>query len=146
MCSSTSTWSACVIQPSRRSLISSAIRPSPKLSWARRSSIIVLPPALARALGPQHVVIELADRLDHFLQLLIVLQIATNLGHPLAPHALLPLASPGIAHRQHRHRVTFSARAARTTFLMAHDALQQRAAQQLARDRQLVNQLLARSQ
>src|SRR4029077_3975141 len=44
--SSASTTSACFIQFSRRSLTSSAINPSPKLSCARRISIMPLPSRL----------------------------------------------------------------------------------------------------
>ena len=43
ICSSARTWSACCVQSSRRSLTSSAIRPSPKLSCARRNLNHVVP-------------------------------------------------------------------------------------------------------
>src|SRR5687768_7071328 len=140
--SSSSTW---LIQASRRSLTSSAIRPSPKLSCARRISITPPPPRLARPLRPQKLVIELADRFDRFLEPLVVVQPAANLGHSLAPHAQLSGAAAGVAHRQHRDRMAFAARAARAAALVADHALQQRAAQQLCGDRQIVDQLPARS-
>jgi len=89
--------------------------------------------------------IELADRLDRSLEPPIVVQPAANLIRPLAPHTHLPLASSGIAHCQHRHRVAFAARATRASFLVANNALQQRAAQQFPRDRQIVDQPLARA-
>ena len=47
-CSSSSTWSACFIQSSRRSLTSSAMRPSPKWSCCRRASIMRVAPTRAR--------------------------------------------------------------------------------------------------
>src|SRR5215475_13143785 len=87
MCSSASTSSAGVIQASRRSLTSSAISPSPKLGCTRRLSITPLAPRPAWSLGPQKLVVELADRFDRPLELLIVVQPAANLGHPRAPHA-----------------------------------------------------------
>src|SRR5262249_16916976 len=63
-------------------------QPSPKLSWARRMSITDLPPPLRGARSrAQQVVIELADRLDALLQLLIVGQPAANLFDPFAAHA-----------------------------------------------------------
>src|SRR5262245_28610414 len=96
------------IHASRRSLTSSAIGPSPKLSWARRISITPLP-RLARPLRPQKLVIELADRLDRFLEPMIVVEPTPNLGNPLAPHAQLARVAACIAYRQHRHAVTFTA-------------------------------------
>src|SRR5262249_2682955 len=142
--SSRSTRSACSIQASRRSLTSSAIRPSPKLSCARRISIMPLSPGSARPLRPQKLLIELADRFDRLLEPLIVVQPPANLGHPLATHTELPGAAAGIAHRQDRHRMALAARAARAARLVANDALQQRAAQQLPGDRQIFDQLLTR--
>src|ERR1700694_5459708 len=110
--SSARTSSACFIQSSRRSLTSSAIKPSPKLSCARRISITPLPPGLARSgVGTQQIVIKLTYRLDRLLQFLVVVQPATNLGDPLAAHTDLPRASARISHGQHRDRVTFAARA-----------------------------------
>src|SRR5262249_40707370 len=121
--SKASTW---LIQASRRSLTSSAISPSPKLSCARRISITPPPPALARPLGSQQLVIELADRFDGLLEPLIVVQPAANLGDALTPHAQLTGAAAGIPHRQHRNPMPLApARAARTAFLMAKHALQQ---------------------
>src|SRR5258708_12303385 len=97
--SSLSTWSACAIQASRRSLTSSAIRPSPKLSCARRISITSLPPALARPIRPQKLMVELADRLDRLLEPLVVVQPALNLGHPLPTHAQLPATATRLTTR-----------------------------------------------
>src|ERR1700756_242682 len=145
--SSASTSSACFIQSSRRSLISSAISPSPKLSCARRISIMLLPPPLR--CGPvrtQQLMIKLANGLDRLLQVLIIAQPAAHLGNPLAPHAELARTSSRVGHRQDKHVMPFATRAFRASFGVADGAFQQRAAQQLARDRQFADQLLARSQ
>lgn len=150
ICSSASTWSACVIQSSRRSLTSSAINPSPKLSCARRILITALPPALPAlcrgSLRTQQIVVELADRLDRLLELLIIVEPAANLGNPFAAHADLPGSSAGVAHRQHEDLVPFAARAFRAIFGMSDSTLQQRATQDLAADRQFADKLLARSE
>src|SRR5882757_3430916 len=87
ICSSASTRSACSIQPSRRSLTSSAINPSPKLSCARRISITLSSRAPSTRLRTQQIMIEFANGLDRLLQLLIVVQPAANLGNALATHA-----------------------------------------------------------
>src|SRR5712671_7297583 len=101
MSSSESTTSACFIQLSRRSLTSSAINPSPKLSCARRILITALPLALCRGfLRTQQIVVDLADRLDRPLQFLIIIQPPANLGNPFATHTDLPGVSAGVAHRQ----------------------------------------------
>src|ERR1700704_2314839 len=144
--SSESTASACSIQSSRRSLTSSAISPSPKLSCARRISIMLLLPLLR--CGPfrtQQIVIELANGLDRSLQLLIVAQPVAHLGHPLTAHAELTRSSSRIGHRQDKHVMPFAARAFRTSFGMSDRAFQQRAAQQLTGDRQFADQLVART-
>src|SRR5882672_10434963 len=144
--SSESTASACPIQPSRRSLTSSAISPSPKLSCARRISIMLFPPHLRR--GPfraQQIMIEFANGLDRLLQLLIVVQPTAHFGNALAAHAELTHASAPIAHRQDMHLVPLAARAFRAIFGVPDRTLQQGAAQQLAGDRQFADQLLARS-
>src|SRR6476620_6821605 len=136
---SASTASACFIQSSRRSLTSSAISPSPKLSCARRISIMLLPPPLR--CGPvrtQQLMIELANGLDRLLQVLIIAQ--------LAPHAELARTSSRVGHRQDKHVMPFATRAFRASFGVADGAFQQRAAQQLAGDRQFADQLLARSE
>src|SRR6266705_4681645 len=119
ICSSASTRSACGIQSSRRSLTSSAINPSPKLSCLRRISITLLPPALRSGrIRPQQVVIEFADRLDRLLQFLVIVQPAAYLHDALATHTELPCPSTRIAHRQNEHFVPFAARALRTAALM----------------------------
>jgi transposase len=82
MLSSASTASACCIQSSRRSLTSSAINPSPKLSCARRISIMPLPSRPRRSpLRAQQFVIEFADRFDRLLQVLVIAQPAADLGN-----------------------------------------------------------------
>jgi len=89
-------------------------------------------------------VIELANRLDRLLELLVIGQPAANLSNALATHAQLPRASTRIRNRQNKNLVPFVTRALQTTALMSNNALQQRAAQQLAGDRQPVHKLIAR--
>src|SRR6516165_9853851 len=146
--SSARTSSACFIQSSQRSSTSAAINPSPKLSWARRILITGLAPALRRGLfRTQQFVVELANNLDRLLQLLIVAQPAAHLGHPFGAQAELARASTGVAHSENRERVTFAARAFRTSGGMVADRpLEQRAAQDLAGHGEPIEQLPARCQ
>jgi hypothetical protein len=88
--------------------------------------------------------IEFANRFDRLLQLLIISQPAANLGNTLATHAELLCASTSVGHRQNEHSVSFAAGAFRAVFGVSNSALQQRAPQQLASNRQLVDKLLAR--
>ena len=90
--------------------------------------------------------IELTNGLDRLLQLLVVAEPAAYFGNPLTTHAELTRASPRIGDRQNKHLMPFAARALRASFCVSDRALQQRATQQLAADRQLAHQLLARSQ
>src|ERR1700686_4268535 len=146
MASSESTASACFIQASRRSSTSSAIRPSPKVNCARRISIMPLPPPLrCSPFRTQQIMIELANRLDRLLQLLIIAQPAPHLGNPLTAHTELTRTSSRIGHRQNKHLMPFAARAFRAVFGVSDSAIQQRSPQQLAGDRQFADQLLARS-
>ncbi len=147
MASSESTISACFIQPSRRSLTSAAISPSPKPSCVRRISIMPLAPCLPRSpFRAQQVMIELADRLDRLLQFLIIAEPATYLRNPLAAHADLTRASPRVGHGQDKHLMPFTPRAFGAALRVSDRALQQRATQQLAADRQFAHQLLTRAQ
>src|SRR6202171_418920 len=147
MSSSESTASACFIQSSRRSLTSSAISPSPKLSCARRISIMLLPPGLrCSPFRTQQIMIELANALDRLLQLLIIAQPAAHLSNPLAAHTELTRTSSRVGHRQDKYVMPFAARAFRAVFGVPDRALQKRAAQQFAGDRQFADQLLARPQ
>src|SRR5215216_4475526 len=88
--------------------------------------------------------IELADVLDRPLQLLIIAEPATNLGHSLATYAELLCAPAGVGDGQHEHPVSLAARAFRAAFGMSDGALQQRAAQQVAGNRQFADTLVAR--
>src|SRR6201993_4694310 len=126
--SSASTRSAWCIQSSRRSLTSSAINPSPKLSCARRISIISPPRAPAMRLRTQQLMIELADLLDRLFQLLVIVEPTANLGDPLATHTDLLRTPARVGHSQDKHLVPFAARALRTVFAVPNGALQQRAA------------------
>ena len=86
--------------------------------------------------------IELADRLDRLLQLLIVVQPAAHFSNALATNTDLARAPAWIRHRQNKYLVPFTTRALRTAPGVSNGALQQRSAQQLAVDRQLAQQLL----
>jgi hypothetical protein len=61
---------------------------------------------------------------------------AAHLGDPLATHAELTRAVARIGHCQHENLVAFAARAFGAVFGVSDCALQERAAQQLAGDRQ----------
>ena len=87
--------------------------------------------------------IEFANALDRLLQLLIIGEQAANLGDPLVSHAELPCASTAIADCQNEDPVSFTARTFWAVLGVADGALQQRAAQQLASDWQLAQELLA---
>ena len=89
--------------------------------------------------------IELADGFDRLLQLMVIVQPLPYLGDPLRTHADLSRTPSGIAHRQHRDRMTFAARAFRAATGMTNDSIQQRAPQKLAGDGQAIDQLLPRS-
>ena len=88
--------------------------------------------------------IKFVNRLDRLLELLVIGQPTANLSNAPATHAQLLRASTRIRNRQNKNLVSFAARALRTTALMSNNALQQRAAQQLTRDRQPVHKLIAR--
>ena len=70
-------------------------------------------------LRTQQIMIELANRLDRLLQILVIAQPATNLDNPLAPHAELPRASTRIGHRQNENPVSFTARVASPSIMEA---------------------------
>jgi len=89
--------------------------------------------------------IKFANGLDCLLQFLIIAQPAAHLGNPLAAHAELTRAPARISHRQYENVVAVSARTFRTVLGVPDRALQKRAAQQLAGDRQFADELLARS-
>src|SRR4029453_14707884 len=129
-------------QSSRRSPTSAAIRPSPKLRCARRISIMFFAPGFCR-IRAQQVMIEFTNGLDRLLQLLITGQRAANRGNALAPHAELSRASTGIGHRQNEDVMASAARAFWAALGMPDGALQQRAAQQLASDRQFADEFFA---
>src|SRR5690242_354230 len=74
---------------------------------------------------------------------LIMDEQVAKLGDPLASHAELRCASTAIADCQNEDPVSFTARTFRAVRGVADGALQQRAAQQLAGDRQLAQELLA---
>lgn len=95
-------------------------------------------------LWTQQFMIELADVLDRLLELLIIVEPAPDFGDPLAPHAELLRAPAGVSHGQDKHLVSLTAGAFRATLGMSDSALQQRAAQQFAGNRQLADKLDAR--
>jgi hypothetical protein len=86
--------------------------------------------------------VELADRLDSALQLLVVAQPAPYLGNLLAGNSELARAPAGIAHRQNRDRVSSPSRAFRAAAGMANQAIKKRAAQDLSGYRELAEKLL----
>src|SRR5258707_8743609 len=87
--------------------------------------------------------VEFADGLDRRLEFLVIAEPAAHLGNPLAADAELTCTAARIRHRQHENLVAFAARAFRAPLAVPDGALQQRAAQQLAGDRQLADQLAA---
>src|SRR6185503_18700361 len=89
--------------------------------------------------------VQLADRLDRLLQLLIVAQPAAHFGNALATNTDLARASARIRHRQNKYLVPLTTRALRAPLAVSDSSLQQRSAQQLATDRQFAQQLLART-
>ncbi len=95
-------------------------------------------------LRTQQLMSELADVLDRLLELVIIAEPAANLGHPLAAHAELLRAPAGVGHGQHEYLVPLAARTFRATFPVLYGALQQRAAQQFAGDRQFAHKPVAR--
>ena len=118
---------------------------SSRIDLATCISITLLPPAPRHlALRAHQVVIELADRLDRLLQFLVIVEPATNLGNAFAAQAELANPSASLAHGEHMHLVPFTARALGAATLMSNHPLKQRAAQQLTRDWQLVDKLVAR--
>src|SRR6266851_683682 len=144
--SSASTSSACGIQFSRRSLTSSAISPSPKLSCFRRISIMLLLPRFWRSpFRAQQVMIEFTNGFDLLLQFPVIGEPAAHFLNPLTAHAELTCTSARIGHRQHEDLVAFAACALRTTRAVPDGPLQQRAAQHLAGDRHFADQLVART-
>ena len=106
--------------------VAEAELPPPHLNHAACSA-----PSM-RPFRAQQIMIELANRLDRLLQLLIIAQPAAYLRNPLATHADLTRASSRIGHRQDKHLMPFAARAFRAILGVSDRALQQRAAQQLA--------------
>src|SRR5580658_473923 len=101
------------------------IKPSPKLSCARRISIMRFPaPLRRRSIRAQQVMIEFANRLDRLLQLLVVAQPPPNLVKALATNAQLPGAPARIAHRHDKDLMAFTARAFRAAARMTDRALQ----------------------
>src|ERR1700758_4267528 len=88
--------------------------------------------------------IELANALDRLLQLPIIGDPAANLTDPLAAHAELLHPPSSVGHRQHEYPMPFTTCTFRAILSMSYRALQQRAAQQFAGDRQLGDKLVAR--
>src|SRR5215470_12263830 len=144
-CSSAKTSSACGIQSSRKPRTSVAIKPSMKPSWARRILITAPPPGRCwRLIWTQQLVVELANRLDGLLQPLIVAKPSAHLGDLLAAQAELARAPARIAHGENRHSMPFAARAFGAALgVVTNGAREQRAAQQLAGNREPVEQPLA---
>ena len=88
--------------------------------------------------------IELADCLDRRLQLLVITQPSAYFWNSIPAHAKLARAPSGIAHRQNADLVPFAAGTFRAAFGMPDNTLQQRTAQDLARNGKLAHKLPAR--
>ena len=79
-----------VAKISRHEFLPQSINPPPKLSCARRISIMPLASRLRDgAFWLQQIMIEFANGLDRFLQLLAIAQPQAHLSNPLATHAEL---------------------------------------------------------
>src|SRR6266404_4829175 len=141
---SPNTRSACFIHSSSRSLTSSAINPSPKVRCARRVSIMVPGASRRGAIRPQQRVVELADLLERFLELVVIAEPAAHLVNLFAAQAELASTATGVADGQNPQRVPAAAGADRAAAGVAHGPLEQRAAQNLPCHRQLGDERLAR--
>jgi hypothetical protein len=108
---------------------------SAKLAWARRASITGhLVGCAGGGIGTQENVIQLAQGLDGFFQLLVVAQPLAHLRNLFAIDAELAGATTGIADGEHGLGMSFAAGALGAVAAVAGDALEQGAAQQLAGD------------
>src|ERR1700751_4619774 len=94
----------------------------------------------------QQRMIEFADGFDYLLQRLVIGKPAANFGNPLAPYAELPRAAACIAHRQNENLVPLATGTLGAAAAVEDGALQERTAQHLAGNRQLVDEPPARSQ
>jgi hypothetical protein len=75
------------------------------------------------ALRPQQIMIEFANGLDRFLQLLVIAQPQAHFSNPLATHAELARPSSWIGHRQNKHPMPFAARTICTILAVSDRAL-----------------------
>ena len=90
--------------------------------------------------------VELANGLEALSQLLVVVEPAAHFGHQFAAYAELSGATMSIADGQNENRVSFAACTFRTFGAMAANcALKQRAAEDLAGQRETAEELSARS-
>jgi hypothetical protein len=106
-------------------------------------SLSVAPAARLVGLGAQQLLIEFANLLNHSLQFLIIRQTALHLGDLLFTEADLADALPGIADGEDRNGVTFAAVALGATGAVADDALEQRAAENVAGVREVRSKAVA---
>src|SRR6201995_5500949 len=138
--SSSSKASARAIQGSRRSVTSSAIKPSAKASCPRRRSSMALARSPAVPRGNQQFVIQLADRLERLLELLVISKPPSNLVDLLCSQAELPRLAASIADGQHGHGMPPTAGTLWGPAPMLDDSLKQRPTHDVAADRQSFNQ------
>jgi len=89
--------------------------------------------------------IEFANRFDRLFQLLIIVQPPADLFNSLATNAELAGPPTRIAHRQNENPMPLAAGTFRTVLGMPHDTLEKRAAEQLTRDQDSVQNPLARA-
>ena len=87
--------------------------------------------------------IGLADGFQLCLQVLIVLQPTLHLILHFGPDAELLCDTSGVADGEHPDRMSFSASAFRTTFLVANGSMHQRSAEDFGEGREFGGQLLA---
>src|SRR4029077_724096 len=105
----------------------------------------VLPCASRRgAIRPEQRVVELADVLERFLELVVIAEPPAHVINLFAAQAELASTAASIADGQNPQRVPAAASADRAAAGVAHGPLEQRAAQHLPCHRQLGDERLAR--
>src|SRR5579863_6599396 len=93
--------------------------------------------------GPNKHVIQLADRLQFGLQLLVVLQPSCYLVLHFRPDTELPGDPAGVADRQYPNRMSSATGAFRTALFVAYGPMYQRPAQNLVGGREVGDQFIA---
>src|SRR5258708_22291619 len=94
-----------------RSLLRRSTRRQSGAALGASQSCRFPPPLRCSLFWTQQIMIELANRLDRPIQLLLIVQPATNLANALPPHPEFPPPSTPIGDRQNTHPVPFATRA-----------------------------------